>query len=160
MVSRKHGNHLNYLDLLEKKTYWYDRDLLRLRDKVIGHGGTLTSSAIVSLDTGVGFRKSYGIKPLKGSNKDKFLQIRRRYEKLYSCFKIPENDFQMLNKFVREIRRNDIRLEGGQKNKKGDLEILDDSVQYSGIVINEEYLESIAGKIEDFIQESASIFKQ
>jgi hypothetical protein len=152
--------HHSYSDFLEKKTYWYERDLLLLRDKVIGHGGTLTSGAIVSPWTGVGFRKSYGISPLDGRHKERFLEIKRKCEGRYSFIRIPDNPFEMLTDFVREIRRNDIRLDKGQKDKKGDLEILDDIVQYSGIVVEEEYLESIACHIEDFLQETASIFKQ
>jgi hypothetical protein len=157
--------HHAYSDFLEKKTDWYERDLLLLRDKVIGHGGTLTSGAIISPHTGIGFRKSYGISPLKGSNKDKFLEIKRKYEKRLSYLKIPENDYEMLNDFVRAIRKHDTHIEQSQKGKKGqkdkgDLEILGDMVQYSGIVIDEEYLDSIASHIEDFLQETASIFKQ
>jgi hypothetical protein len=153
-----------YSDFLENKVHWYERDLLLLRDKVIGHSGTLTSGVIVSPHTGIGFIKSYGISPLEGSNKDKFLEMKRKYEKRYSYLNIPkkadsENDFEMLNDFVRAIRKHDTRIEQGQKGKKGDLEILGDIVQYSGIVVDEEYLDSIASHIEDFLQETASIFK-
>jgi hypothetical protein len=59
-----------------------------------------------------------------------------------------------------EIRRNNIRLEKAQKGNKGDLEILGDIVRHSGIVVDEEYLESIANYIEDFLQKTASIFDQ
>lgn len=41
-----------YSDFLEKKTHWYERDLLLLRDKVIGHSGTLTSGVSISSQTG------------------------------------------------------------------------------------------------------------
>lgn len=151
--------HTTYSEYLEKKTHWYERDLLLLRDKIIGHAGTLTSGAIVSPRTGVGFRKSYGIFPLDGRYKERFLEIKRKYEERYS-FKIPENDYEMLNDFVRAIRKHDARIEEGQKNKKGDLDVLGDIVQHSGVVVDEEYLESIASHIEVFLQETASIFKQ
>jgi hypothetical protein len=143
-----------YSKFLKNKTHWYERDLLLLRDKVISHGGTLTSGAIVSPRTGVGFRKSYGISPLQGEHKEEFLSLKGDYEKRYSDLVIPENDYQMLNHFVREIRRYDMRLE------EGDLEKLGRIVQRSGIIVDEDYLESIASHIEDFLQETASIFKQ
>lgn len=59
-----------------------------------------------------------------GSKKDDFLKIKRIYEERYSYLKIPENDFEMLNDFVRAIRKHDTRIDQGQRGKKGDLEIL------------------------------------
>jgi hypothetical protein len=124
---------------------------------VIGQCGTPTSGAIVSFHTGLGFRKSNGVSALDGRHKEMFLKIKRKYEELYSCLNIPENPFEMLNDFIREIRRNDVRLEKSQKAKKGDLDFLGDIVQYSSIVVDEEYRDSVASHIDDF-QEAASIF--
>ena len=146
--------HPEYSKYLEEKTYWYERDLRLYRNKVVVHSGTLTSGTSVSVHTGVGFIRSVGVSPLRGENKETFLIIKREYEKRDPRLKILENDYEMLTDFVLAIAKHDIRLDGSH------LEKLSNIVQTSGVNVSVDYLESIAKHIEDFLQETASIFKQ
>ena len=59
----------------------------------------------------------------------------------------------MLNDFVLAITKYDIRLDKEHLKKLGDI------IQTWGVSVNVDYLESIAKHIEDFLQETASIFK-
>jgi len=150
----KHSKtHPAYSKFLEEKAYWYERDLRLYRNKVIAHGGTLTSGMSVSPHTGIGFIRSVGISPLQGEDKDDFLRIKRTYETRDPRIKILENDYEMLNDFVLAITQYDVRLDDP------DLICLGKIIQTSGVRVNVYYLESIAKHIEDFLQETASIFK-
>lgn len=145
--------HPEYSEFLLNKTHWYERDLLMYRDKVIGHGGTLTTGVSVSPYTGVGLLKTYGISPLQGQDKESFLQIKRHYENRYPGMNIPENDYEILNDFLREIRKREIRLDSPHLEKIGWI------IKRSSIHVDTEYLESIARNIEEFLHVCASIFK-
>jgi hypothetical protein len=145
--------HPVYSEFLKNKAYWYNQELLLLRDMVIAHSGTLTSGAIVSPRTGAGFRKSYGISRLQGLDKDEFLLIKREYEKRCSSLRIPENDFEMMNDFRREIRKYDIRLDDPHLGKILGI------AKKSGARLDGECLEFIASHIEDFLRATASIFR-
>jgi hypothetical protein len=142
-----------YSEFLQKETNWYEQELSLLRNRIIVHSGTLTNGASVSIHTGVGFRKTYGITPLQGQDKEDFLKIKREYERRYPAFKVPENDYEMMNDFLRGIRKYKISLE------KHHLKTIGRIVSNSGTTVSIEDLVSLAGSIEDFLQKCASIFK-
>ena len=77
--------------------------------------------------------------------------MKNKYEKRYSNIRVTANDYEMLDDFLRQIRRQSIRLDKGDVTKLGDI------VSSYGISIDEEYLESIAEHLEDFMKEVAAI---
>jgi hypothetical protein len=50
---------------LENESYWYEQELLLLRDKIFSHGKTMVTMKGVSPQEGVRFRPMTKISPLK-----------------------------------------------------------------------------------------------
>ena len=80
--------HPTYLDFLQNRTYWYEQELLLLRDKVYAHGNTFITPWQVSLDGGIKIIKRSDFGGLEGKNKTVYLDIKNKYEKRYSNLRI------------------------------------------------------------------------
>ncbi len=81
--------------------------------------------------------------PLNSNHKKIFLPMKLKYEELYPTFKVTNNDYEMLNDFYQQIRRNRIKL------KEEDLDDLGIIISSSGgIRVTEEFLECIANRLE------------
>jgi hypothetical protein len=145
--------HPSYSEFLDKETYWYEQDLQLLRNKIVIHSGTLTSGVSVSIRKGIAFRKTYGISPLRGKDKEDFLRIKRVYEGRYSDFHVAENDYEMIDYFISGIRKCKIRLDKNDRITIGKI------VSRSGASVDLDFLESIARNIEYFLDTCSSIFK-
>jgi hypothetical protein len=144
---KNRGIESNYTKFLEDKTYWYEQELLILRDKVFSHGGTKVFSTAVSIHDGVSLRPMDKFGPLSDFHKKTFLPMKSKYEGLH-LLKVTNNDYEMLNDFYQQIRNKGIKFE------KPDLDAFGEIVASSGgIEITEESLESIADSIEDFTRE-------
>jgi hypothetical protein len=138
----------NYTKFLENKIYWYEQELLLLRDKIFSHGKTMVTSMAVSFREGVMFTPMDRFGPLSADHKKIFLPMKSKYEGLYPTLKVTDNDYEMLNDFYQQIRRERIKLE------KKDLDDLGDIVSSSGgIRVTEEFLECMANHLEDFTKE-------
>jgi predicted DNA binding CopG/RHH family protein len=143
-----------YLDFLQNRTYWYEQELLLLRDKVLVHGNTFITPWGVSLEKGVIIMKrSELVGVLKEEDYKDLLDIKRKYEDKYSNLTVTENSSLMLDEFLQQSRRLNIKWD------KADLNKITDIVSSFGIMIDEDYLESIAHHLEDFMKEVAFIFK-
>lgn len=147
--------HPVYADFLENKTYWYNQELLLLRDKIFSHSDTFITPWGISLHRGVIVKKMDAFGPLKEPQKTRFLAIKNKYEARYSELKVTNNDYEMLDDFLLQIRSHDIKLDldRNEDDNKTDLDKLGDIVSSRGVSIDEEFLESIARHIEDFMKE-------
>lgn len=144
---KNHDIESDYTKFLEDKTYWYEQELLILRDKIFSHGGTKVFSTAVSIHEGVSLRPMDKFGPLSDFHKKTFLPMKSKYEGLYSL-KVTDNDYEMLNDFYQQIRRNGIKLEEDDLVKLGEI-----ISSHGGIYLTEEFLESIANNLEDFMKE-------
>ena len=142
----------NYTEFLKNKTYWYEQELLLVRDKIFSHGKTMVTSTGVSPQEGVIFTRMDIFGPLSDKHKKIFLPMKSKYEGLYPNLKVTENDYEMLNDFYQQVRRERIRIE------EKDLEDLGNIVSSSGgIQVTEEFLECILDHLEDFTKEAIVI---
>ena len=73
------------------------------RNKIFVHGKPFKTSTKVSPHSGISFTKIVEIKPLEGVDKRTFLRIKRDYEKQYPDLQIPENPYEIMMIFLREI---------------------------------------------------------
>jgi hypothetical protein len=144
---KNRGIESNYTKFLEDKTYWYEQELLMLRDKIFSHGGTKVISTAVSIHEGVSLRPMDKFGPLSDFHKKAFLPMKLKYERLHSL-KVTNNDYEMLNDFYQQIRRNGIKLDEDDLVKLGEI-----ISSHGGIYITEEFIESIANHLEDFMKE-------
>lgn len=53
--------HRAYVEFLQNRTYWYEQELLLLRDKIYAHGNTFITPWQVSLDGGIKIIKRFWI---------------------------------------------------------------------------------------------------
>lgn len=65
---------------LENESYWYEQELLLLRDKIFSHGKTMVTMKGVSPQEGVRFRPMTKISLLKADHKKTFLPMKSKYE--------------------------------------------------------------------------------
>ena len=140
--------HRAYLDFLQNRTYWYEQDLLLLRDKIFVHGNTFVTSWQVSQEGGIKIIKRSVLGPLDERHNKVLLEIKVGYPTIT----ITDNEWSMLDEFLRQTRRQNIKL------AKYDIVKLENIVSSFGITIDEEYLESIAQHIEDFMKKVSVIF--
>jgi hypothetical protein len=149
LLPANHPNiHPAYLDLLKNRTYWYEQDLLLLRDKIFVHGNTFVTTWQVYQYDGIKIIKRSVFEPLDEQHKKVLLEIKMGYPTIT----ITDNAWGMLDEFLRQTRRRNIRL------GKDDIVKLENIVSSFGITIDQEFLESIAQHIEDFMREVAVIF--
>jgi phosphomannomutase len=141
-----------YSDFLQNRTYWYEQELLLLKDKIFAHGKPLITLPSVSPDSGVSFRRAAGISPLKDHNKKKLLPIIAKYEHRYPSLKITRNEYEMLDDFLRQTRDRHYKLD------KDDVRIVSDIVSGTGVSVDEEFIESIAMHFDNFLEQVAIIF--
>jgi hypothetical protein len=150
---RHRSIHPAYSDLLQNEIHWYEQELLFLRDRIFAHGEPLFTATAITPDSGVSFRRMAGTFRLKDYNKKKLLPVIAKYEKRYPDLKITRNEFGMLDDFLQQIREHDYRLD------KDDVCIIRDIVSGTGISVDEEFMESIAKHIEDYLRQVAVIFR-
>jgi hypothetical protein len=152
----EHDNiHPQYSKFLKEKSHWYERDLKLLRDWVVIHGGTFSTTTLLSSRSGVGFTWAPGMpwtSVFEVDYRNDFLKLKKDYDG--SDLQITGNDNQMLDEFLRGIRKSDKRL------KDEDIRTMQRIVNRHGATVDAEYLESIASHIENFLQETVSIFKE
>lgn len=72
---------------------------------------------------------------------------------MYSKLRVIENDYLMLDDFLIQVKRLGIKLD------KADADRLSDIVSSFGIRIDEEFLESIAQHLEDFLNKVTVVLK-
>jgi hypothetical protein len=144
--------HPTYLDYLQNRTYWYEQELLLLRDKIYAHGNTFITSWQVSIDGGIKIIKKSGYGGLEGQSKAVFLDIKGKYEMGCPNLRVIDREYETPDEFLRQIRRLNIKLDDPDVNKLRNI------VAAFGITIDEEFLESIARHLEDFMKEVAHIF--
>jgi hypothetical protein len=84
----------NYSQFLKNQTYWYEQELLLLRDKIFSHGKTMVTSMAVSIREGVSFRPMDRFGPLNDKHKKIFLPMKSKYEALYPTLKVTNNDYE------------------------------------------------------------------
>jgi hypothetical protein len=146
LLKHHRGIHQVYVD-------WYEQELLLLRDMIFAHGNTLITPWRVSWESGITILKRSELGPLKEKQKTDFLKIKHRYEARYSNLQVTDNDCDMLDDFLNQTRKLNIRLD------EADVEKLRSIVSSFGIAIDEEFLESIARHLEGFVKEVSIIFR-
>lgn len=144
--------HPVYLNYLTNRTYWYEQELLLLRDNIFVHGNTFITPWQVSLDDGIKIIKRSEFGGLEEKNKTVYQSIKNNYETRHN-FRVTENDYISLDQFLREIRRRGIKLDDRDFDKIRNI------VSSFGITIDEEFLESIAQHLEDFMNDVSAVFK-
>jgi hypothetical protein len=145
--------HPAYADYLQNKTYWYNQELLLLRDKIFAHSDTFITPWGISRQRGVIIIKTDTLGALEEPQKTRFLAIKNKYEDRHPELRVTNNDYEMLDDFLLQIRRQGIKLDLDKVDNKTDVERLGDIVSSRGVSIGEEFLESIARHIDDSMKE-------
>jgi hypothetical protein len=138
-----------YSLLLKDDTNWYEQDLLLWRDKILMHGETLNTTCLVSPTRGIILIKTRGVFEISERNKEKFMRIKKKFERIDPDLKINDNQFMMIDDFRRKIAERNIRLEEEDRNTLGDI------LMATGASLD---IREIARNVKDFTKKAASIF--